>query len=228
MDDQRDVTDMGGTMRLGAYFAVLAPGSKVSEAYGEPVVSERHRHRYEFNNALPQPLRGRRLRAVGHVARRAPGRVRRARRPPVLGRHPGPPRVQEPARPAPPAVPRARRRGARRAREGRNPHLIPLDGRAACRRHDRAARRGSAASASGRSTSGHIWRLVAADVRGARRRARSTATSSARRARWPWSRCSSTEGRRRWCWSPVPAGARPRHRSRSPPACATSTARRRS
>ena len=51
MDAQRDVVDMGGTMRLGAYYAVLAPGTKVHEAYGEPVVSERHRHRYEFNNA---------------------------------------------------------------------------------------------------------------------------------------------------------------------------------
>ncbi|MFZ8998412.1 MAG: CTP synthase [Ilumatobacteraceae bacterium] len=49
MHDQRDVTDMGGTMRLGAYYAVLDPGSRVHEAYGESVVSERHRHRYEFN-----------------------------------------------------------------------------------------------------------------------------------------------------------------------------------
>jgi CTP synthase len=49
MHDQRDVTDMGGTMRLGAYYAVLDPDSKVYAAYGEPVVSERHRHRYEFN-----------------------------------------------------------------------------------------------------------------------------------------------------------------------------------
>ena len=49
MHDQRDVTDKGGTMRLGAYYAVLTPGTKVAEAYGEPVVSERHRHRYEFN-----------------------------------------------------------------------------------------------------------------------------------------------------------------------------------
>ena len=50
MHDQRDVTDKGGTMRLGAYYAVLAAqGTKVAEAYGEPVVSERHRHRYEFN-----------------------------------------------------------------------------------------------------------------------------------------------------------------------------------
>jgi CTP synthase len=50
MDAQRDVVDMGGTMRLGAYYAVLTPGTKVHDAYGEPVVSERHRHRYEFNN----------------------------------------------------------------------------------------------------------------------------------------------------------------------------------
>ena len=50
MIDQREVTDMGGTMRLGAYYAVLEPGTKVANAYGEPVVSERHRHRYEFNS----------------------------------------------------------------------------------------------------------------------------------------------------------------------------------
>jgi CTP synthase len=50
MLDQRDITDKGGTMRLGAYYAVLAPGTKVADAYGEPVVSERHRHRYEFNS----------------------------------------------------------------------------------------------------------------------------------------------------------------------------------
>jgi CTP synthase len=51
MHDQREVTDKGGTMRLGAYYAVLQPGTRVSRAYGEPVVSERHRHRYEFNAA---------------------------------------------------------------------------------------------------------------------------------------------------------------------------------
>lgn len=50
MLDQRAITDKGGTMRLGAYYAVLTPGSKVAQAYGEPVVSERHRHRYEFNS----------------------------------------------------------------------------------------------------------------------------------------------------------------------------------
>ena len=49
MDNQRGVTDMGGTMRLGAYVAVLEEDSQVADVYGELVVSERHRHRYEFN-----------------------------------------------------------------------------------------------------------------------------------------------------------------------------------
>jgi CTP synthase len=60
MADQRDVVagdrDMGGTMRLGAYPASLAPGSLVAEAYGSNSVSERHRHRYEVNNAYRQQL----------------------------------------------------------------------------------------------------------------------------------------------------------------------------
>ena len=50
MESQRDVSDMGGTMRLGTYVAQLKPESQVSAIYGEEVVSERHRHRYEFNS----------------------------------------------------------------------------------------------------------------------------------------------------------------------------------
>ncbi len=50
MDEQRDVVDKGGTMRLGAYPAMLVPGSIVQKTYGEEVVRERHRHRYEVNN----------------------------------------------------------------------------------------------------------------------------------------------------------------------------------
>ncbi len=49
MDDQHDVVDLGGTMRLGAYLARLRPGSVVARAYGQEIVSERHRHRYEVN-----------------------------------------------------------------------------------------------------------------------------------------------------------------------------------
>ncbi|GAA1229795.1 CTP synthase [Prauserella halophila] len=55
MADQKEVVagekDMGGTMRLGAYPAKLQPGSQVAAAYGETEISERHRHRYEVNNA---------------------------------------------------------------------------------------------------------------------------------------------------------------------------------
>jgi len=49
MDEQREVVDMGGTMRLGLYPAKLAPGSQVAAAYGTNLVYERHRHRYEVN-----------------------------------------------------------------------------------------------------------------------------------------------------------------------------------
>ncbi len=60
MADQRDVVagerDMGGTMRLGAYPAKLIPGSQVAKAYGTNEVSERHRHRYEVNNAYRKRL----------------------------------------------------------------------------------------------------------------------------------------------------------------------------
>ncbi|MEM7263154.1 MAG: CTP synthase, partial [Planctomycetota bacterium] len=50
LDEQMNVTDMGGTMRLGAYPCALVEGTRVREAYGEEQVRERHRHRYEFNN----------------------------------------------------------------------------------------------------------------------------------------------------------------------------------
>ncbi len=54
MESQREVSDMGGTMRLGAYIAELVEGSQVANAYGKTVVSERHRHRYEFNPKFRQ------------------------------------------------------------------------------------------------------------------------------------------------------------------------------
>lgn len=55
MDEQRKITDKGGTMRLGSYPCSLEDGSKVREVYGKPMVTERHRHRYEFNNKF-RPL----------------------------------------------------------------------------------------------------------------------------------------------------------------------------
>jgi CTP synthase len=50
MPDQLDITDKGGTMRLGGYPCVLTPGSRAAAAYGAEQISERHRHRFEFNN----------------------------------------------------------------------------------------------------------------------------------------------------------------------------------
>ncbi len=56
MPDQRGIADKGGTMRLGHYPCRLLPGTKAQAAYGVDLVSERHRHRYEFNNDYLHPL----------------------------------------------------------------------------------------------------------------------------------------------------------------------------
>ena len=56
LDEQEGVTEKGGTMRLGAYPCALVEGTLAAEAYGEPLVQERHRHRYEFNNAYREEL----------------------------------------------------------------------------------------------------------------------------------------------------------------------------
>jgi len=51
LDDQKEVTGKGGSMRLGSWPAILKPGSKAHEVYAHTEIAERHRHRYEFNNA---------------------------------------------------------------------------------------------------------------------------------------------------------------------------------
>ena len=50
MEEQKSISNMGGTMRLGAYDCTLREGSKVAKAYGATQVRERHRHRFEFND----------------------------------------------------------------------------------------------------------------------------------------------------------------------------------
>ncbi len=57
LDAQRQVTQLGGTMRLGTYDCKLQPGSRAHLAYGADVVAERHRHRYEFNNDYRERFR---------------------------------------------------------------------------------------------------------------------------------------------------------------------------
>jgi CTP synthase len=65
LDSQRKVTDMGGTMRLGAYPCVLQEGSRALSVYSEPEISERHRHRYEVNNEYRDLLSAQGLRFAG-------------------------------------------------------------------------------------------------------------------------------------------------------------------
>ena len=52
MPDQQGVETKGGTMRLGKYPCTITPGTKMAECYGTTEIDERHRHRYEFNNAF--------------------------------------------------------------------------------------------------------------------------------------------------------------------------------
>jgi len=52
MESQKNITEMGGTMRLGGFECALREGSLVRSIYGTDVIRERHRHRYEFNNAF--------------------------------------------------------------------------------------------------------------------------------------------------------------------------------
>ena len=65
MEAQRDIVDKGATMRLGAYDCELAPESRVRTAYGATDISERHRHRYEFNNKFRDSLTEAGLSATG-------------------------------------------------------------------------------------------------------------------------------------------------------------------
>ncbi len=65
MEDQKKVTNMGGTMRLGAYPCKLKKGSKANGVYGKLNISERHRHRYEFNNKYLEKMEKAGLKASG-------------------------------------------------------------------------------------------------------------------------------------------------------------------
>ncbi|MFB6320100.1 CTP synthase [Saccharicrinis sp. FJH54] len=65
MEEQKGVSEMGGTMRLGAYECSLLHGSKVHEVYGESTIYERHRHRYEFNSEFLEAFENNGMKAVG-------------------------------------------------------------------------------------------------------------------------------------------------------------------
>ena len=65
MEEQENLRDLGGTMRLGAYPCDLVEGTKSAQAYGTLHISERHRHRYEFNNAYRERLENCGLKVAG-------------------------------------------------------------------------------------------------------------------------------------------------------------------
>jgi len=65
LPEQKDIEDLGGTMRLGLYPCKIAPGSLAARAYGEELVYERHRHRYEFNNTYREQIEAAGLRVSG-------------------------------------------------------------------------------------------------------------------------------------------------------------------
>ncbi len=65
MEEQKNITKMGGTMRLGAYGCTLRKDSRVATIYGETEISERHRHRYEFNNTYKEEYENKGMKCVG-------------------------------------------------------------------------------------------------------------------------------------------------------------------
>ena len=65
MEEQKNITHMGGTMRLGAYDCDLQEGSKAAKAYGKTQISERHRHRFEFNNEFKDAFEAAGMKCVG-------------------------------------------------------------------------------------------------------------------------------------------------------------------
>ena len=129
MESQRGVTDMGGTMRLGAYVAELQEGSQVADLYGRTIVSERHRHRYEFNPRF----RGRFDESEFVCSGESPdGRlvefIELPTHPFWVGTQAHPEFKSRPDRPAPLFA--GFMRAALDRVEGRNPQLIDLDERA--------------------------------------------------------------------------------------------------
>ena len=65
LPDQKDIEDLGGTMRLGLYPCKISPGTLAAQAYGQELIYERHRHRYEFNNEYRERIEEAGLRVSG-------------------------------------------------------------------------------------------------------------------------------------------------------------------
>ena len=200
LPEQRELEDIGGTMRLGAEPVHLVEGTRARAAYGETTIYERHRHRYEVNNAMRPQLEAAGLVVSGVFAsknlvevHRAAATTRSSSR-----RSSTPSSRVAPDAPAA-ALPRLRRRGGRRARSraarGREPAPAPRPSDGG-RRRGRGARAASCSSPRSRARPGRSAR--SADLcaalpararprgprgrrgRDARRRPRATSTAASR------------------------------------------------
>ena len=155
MHDQRDVTDKGGTMRLGAYYAVLAPGNQ-----GRRGLRRAGRQRASPPSMGVQPQLPGKVRGGGAGLQRcltgsSAGRVHRAGRSPVLGRHASPSGVQVSAGPTAPPVPRPHRRRPQDARRTGGP---------CSERRVTGTASGEFRHVGDREVhQGHVWRVVVAD-----------------------------------------------------------------
>ena len=117
MPGQSDEIDKGGTLRLGACPCVIAPGTTMARCYGKLEISERHRHRYEFNNDYRAAADRRGADPLGSFSRRTAGRDRGAVGPGVLRRRAVSSGVQIAPEQGASAVPRLHRRSLGRGKK---------------------------------------------------------------------------------------------------------------
>ncbi len=113
LPEQKGIEDLGGTMRLGAQAVEVADGTRARELYGDAVIFERHRHRYEVNNLYREQLVDAGLVVSGTFEQGRLVEIIELPGSPVVRRQPVSPGVQVAADPAGAALPRLRRGGAR-------------------------------------------------------------------------------------------------------------------
>ena len=139
LPEQRNLADKGGTMRLGLYPILLAEGTRASRLYGQGIIQERHRHRYEVNNDYLDEAREARAARVRALGREAAGRDHRAGRASVLRRRAVPSRVPLAAVGSASAV-RRLREGGPRPRQARRVGTVTTRAVRIGRHHDRRRR----------------------------------------------------------------------------------------
>ena len=119
MEEQKKVIDKGATMRLGSYECALTPGTLARKAYGADSVRERHRHRYEVNNAYVAQLQKGRHDRQRHQSAAKSRRDDRAQGSSVVSRHAISPRIPVQAQPGASACSRLSSRAAIKRKEQR-------------------------------------------------------------------------------------------------------------